>query len=281
MTMFYKFKKQFPDDEACLLHIMNTRYGGTEIDCPSCGEHGRFYRLKRDRAFLCQHCKHHIYPCVGTPMERSRTSVHKWFYAMFLFSSSRHGVAAKELERQLGVTYKCAWRMAHEIRKYMADVDNEWPLDGDVEADETYIGGKRPGKPGRGVAGKTVAFGMLECGGEVMTKVVPDVKKQTLLQHVHENVEKGATVHTDDSYNGLARIGYQHKKVYLTAGQYVDKDNHANSIEGFWARLKLSIRGAYVHVSGKHLWKYAKEFEFRYNRCQSPGTIFSDLVACL
>ena len=281
MTTFYKFKKQFPDDEACLLHIMNVRYGGTDIVCPSCGERGRFYRLKRDRAFLCQHCKHHIYPCVGTPMERSRTSVHKWFYAMFLFSSSRHGVAAKELERQLGVTYKCAWRMAHEIRKYMADVDNEWPLDGDVEADETYIGGKRSGPRGRGAEGKTVVFGMLERGGEIMTKVVPDVKKQTLLQHVHDNVEKGSTVHTDElrSYNGLARIGYTHKKVNHGTGQCVDQDSHVNSIEGFWARLKLSIRGTHVHISGKHLWKYAKEFEFRYNRRQSPGTMFSDLVA--
>ena len=148
MTTFYEFTRQFPDDESCLKHIMVARYGGTELDCPKCGEHGKFYRLTRDRAYLCQHCKHHIYPCVGTPMERSRTPVHKWFYAMYLFTATRHGVSAKELQRQLGVTYKTAWRMAHEIRKFMAEVDGETPLGGVVEADETLVGGKVKGQAG-------------------------------------------------------------------------------------------------------------------------------------
>ena len=89
---------------------------------------------------------------VGTPFAKSRTPLQKWFYAMYLFTTTRHGVSAKELQRQLGVTYKCAWRMGHEIRKYMAKVDGETPLGGAVEADETYVGGKRPGKRGRGAA---------------------------------------------------------------------------------------------------------------------------------
>ena len=186
MTTFYEFQQQFPDDEACLERIMTERYGGTKLDCPKCGVFSKFYRLTRDRAYLCQHCKHHIYPTVGTIMERSRTPLHKWFYAMQLFSTSRHGVAAMELKRQLGVTYKTAWRMAHQIRKYMADVDGEWPLSGDVEADETYVGGKRSGgKRGRGAPGKTVVFGMLERDGDVMAKVVPNVRKK-ILQADHQ-----------------------------------------------------------------------------------------------
>lgn len=139
MTTFYEFQRQFPDDETCLRHMMARRYGGTELDCPKCGVHAKFYRLTRDRAYLCQHCKHEIYPCAGTFMHRTRLPLHKWFLAMFLFSTSRHGVAAKELERQLGVTYKTAWRMAHQIRKHMAETDGEWPLGGpgcEVEADE-------------------------------------------------------------------------------------------------------------------------------------------------
>ena len=140
MTSFYEFQKEFPDDEACLKRIMSERYGGTEIDCPKCGQHGKFYRMKRERAYICQHCKHQLHPTVGTLMERTRLPLHKWFYAMHLFSSSRHGVAAKELERQLDIPYKTAWRMAHEIRKYMAKVDGEGPLDGEVEADETLRG---------------------------------------------------------------------------------------------------------------------------------------------
>ena len=284
MTTFYEFQQQFPDDEACLKRIMVERYGGTEIDCPKCGAHGNFYRMTRERAYVCQHCKHQLHPTVGTIMERSRTPLHKWFYAMHMFSTSRHGVAAKELQRQIGVTYKTAWRMAHEIRKYMAEVDGELPLGGEVEADETYVGGKTTGgKRGRGAPNKTVVFGMLERGGDVMAKVIPDVKKRTLQPIVTDNVETGSTIHTDElqSYRGLDRAGFEHRTVNHGAGEYVNGGSHVNGIEGFWARLKLSIRGTHVHVSGKHLQKYVKEFEYRYNRRKRPAAIFGDLVASL
>ena len=280
MTTFYEFQRQFPDDEACLHHIMVARYGGTELDCPKCGAHGKFYRLTRDRAYLCQHCKHHIYPCVGTPMERSRTPVHKWFYAMYLFTATRHGVSAKELQRQLGVTYKTAWRMAHEIRKFMAEVDGEPPLGGVVEADETLVGGKVKGQ-GRGYrANKTTVFGMIERGGDLMAKVVPDVKRRTLEPIIRQNVALGSTVHTDElrSYLNLRSSGYTHESVNHGAGEYVRDDSHVNAVEGFWSRLKNSIRGTHVHVSGKHLQKYVKEFEYRYNRRKRPGSMFADLV---
>ncbi len=141
MTTLYEFQEQFPDDDACLHWIMVSRYGGTRLDCPKCERASKFHRVKQQRNYVCQWCGHHIYPCVGTPMERSHLPLHKWFYTMFLFASSRHGVAAKELERQLGVSYKTAWRMAHKIREHMADTDGEWPLGrggGDIEADETH-----------------------------------------------------------------------------------------------------------------------------------------------
>ena len=281
MTTFYEFQKMYPNDESCLRQIMTARYGGTELDCPKCGAFGKFYRMTKERGYVCQHCGHHLFPCVGTPMERSRTPLHKWFYAMFLFTSSRHGVAAKELERQLGVTYKTAWRMGHEIRKYMAEVDGEIPLSGAVEADETYVGGRRSGgKRGRGAPNKTVVFGMAARGGDVMTKVVPDVRKRTLQPIIAENVEPGSIVHTDElkSYSGLDKAGYEHQRVNHSAGEYVRGDSHVNSMEGFWARLKLSIRGTHVHVSAKHLQKYAKEFEFRYNRRKRAASMFDDLV---
>ncbi len=284
MTTFYEFQQQFPDDEACLKRIMVERYGGTELDCPKCGTHGKFYRMTRERAYVCQHCKHQLHPTVGTIMERSRTPLHKWFYAMHLFSNSRHGVAAMELQRELGVTYKTAWRMAHEIRKYMADTDGETPLGGIVEVDETYVGGKRSGgKRGRGAPGKTVVFGMLERDGDVMTKVVPDVRKKTLHPIIKENVDHGSTVNSDElaSYNGLDKAGFEHETVNHGAGEYVDGDCHVNGLEGFWSRLKLSIRGTHVHVSKKHLQKYVKEFEYRYNRRKQPERIFGDLVASL
>ena len=284
MTSFYQFQRQFPDDEACLRQIMISRYGGLEFDCPSCGAYGKFYRMTRDRAYECQHCRHHLFPCVGTPMHRTHLPLHKWFYAMHLFSVSRHGVAAKELERQLDIPYKTAWRMAHEIRKYMAEVDGEKPLDGDIEADETYIGGRTTGgKRGRGAPNKTVVFGMLERGGDVMANVVPNVRKKTLLPIIEENVVAGSTVNTDElkSYSGLSKAGFEHETVNHGAGEYVDGDCHVNGIEGFWSRLKLSIRGTHVHVSAKHLQKYVKEFEYRYNRRGHPDAIFGDLVTSL
>ena len=284
MATFYEFQKQFPDDEACLHQIMVSRYGGTELDCPKCGKHGKFYRMTKERGYVCQHCGHHLHPTAGTFMHRTRLPLHKWFFAMFLFSTSKHGVAARELQRQLDVSYKTAWRMAHEIRKYMADVDDEWPLDGDIEVDETYVGGKSTGgKRGRGAPNKTVIFGMLQRGGDVMTKVVPNVKKKTLQPIIKEIVKQGSTVHTDElrSYSGLHNEGFEHKKVNHGAGEWVSGGSHVNSIESFWSRLKLSIRGTHVHVSQHHLWKYMKEFEYRYNRRDRNDAIFGDLVSNL
>ena len=127
--------------------------------------------------------------------------------AIYLFTTSRHGVPAKELERQLGVTYKTAWRMADLIRNHMATVDDEWPLFGNVESDETYVGGRTHGVRGRGAANKTIVFGMMQRKGQVMTKVVPNVAKKTLQPIIEENVLDGATVHTDElkSYKGLKK----------------------------------------------------------------------------
>src|SRR5208337_2555552 len=161
-----EFFKQFPDDDACLAHLMKTRFG-EKLNCPKCKRYAKFYKIKKQPLYVCQWCGHHIHPMVGTPFENSHTPLQKWFYAMYLFTTSRHGVPAKELQRQLGITYKTAWRMAHEIRKYMARVDGDDDLSGHVEADETLIGGKHSGIRGRGAKGKTVVFGMVERGGDV------------------------------------------------------------------------------------------------------------------
>jgi transposase-like protein len=189
-------------------------------------------------------------------------------------------VPAKELQRQLGVTYKTAWRMGHKIREHMAAVDGEEPLSGIVEVDETYVGGHRPGKPGRGAAGKTIIVGMVERDGDVVTKVVPNVRKVTVEPLIEANVEKGSTVHTDElaSYRGLTAKGYTHETVNHGAGEYVAGDSHVNTIEGYWSRLKNSIHGTHVHVSGKHLQKYAGEFEYRYNSRKQPRKMLAELL---
>ena len=274
------FFRRFSDDDACLDHLMKIRFGET-LDCPKCGKHGKFHRLRKERAYSCGWCGHHIHPMKNTPFERSRTPLQKWFYAMYLFTTSRHGVPAKELQRQLSVTYKTAWRMGHELRKYMGKVDGDWPLDGHVEADETMIGGKRSGgKRGRGAPGKTVVFGMMERDGEVVTRVVPNVKRKTLEAHILENIKAGSRISTDElkSYAALARHGYKHGAVNHSADEWVNGDTHVNSLEGYWSRLKNSIKGTHIHVSAKHLPKYLGEFEFRFNLRRHPEAMFARLL---
>lgn len=142
-----EFQARFATEEVCLDHLMRTRYGARH-DCEGCDREASFYRVKARRSFACEHCGHQVYPTAGTPFERTRTPLRDWFFVMFQFCASRNGVAAKEVERQLGVTYKTAWRMCHLIREYMGAVDGDTPLGGfgkRVEIDETYIGGKVEG----------------------------------------------------------------------------------------------------------------------------------------
>jgi transposase len=274
-----EFFKQFPDDESCLAHLMRTRFG-ERLKCPRCKRDAKFYKLKKQPVYVCQWCGHHIHPMVGTPFERSRTPLQKWFYAMYLFTTSRHGVPAKELQRQLGITYKAAWRMAHEIRKYMARVDGDNDLSGHVEADETLIGGRHHGIRGRGARGKTVIFGMVERRGNVMTKIVSDTTRNTLQGIIQDHVKTGSTISTDEfkSYRNLDKKGYTHGRVRHEYDQYVNGIHHVNTLEGFWSQIKRSIKGTHIHVSKKHLPKYLGEFEFRYNMRATPSLMFSRLL---
>ncbi|HEX4027749.1 MAG TPA: IS1595 family transposase, partial [Rhizomicrobium sp.] len=174
---FKEFQTDFPDDSACLEAVMKSQFGATRLDCPGCGVNSQFHPMTKRRAYACQECGHHIYPCAGTIFHKSRTPLTNWFFAMYLMTSTRHGVAAKELERQIGCTYKTAWRMAHELRKLMAQADTsgKGPLNGHIEIDETFIGGRKHGQGHlAGRENKTVVFGMLERDGRVIAGPVPD-----------------------------------------------------------------------------------------------------------
>ena len=272
------FFRRFPDDDACLEHLFKVRLG-SEFACERCGVVGKWGRLKKLPAYTCD-CGNHVHPMVGTPFEKSRTPLQKWFYAMYLFTTSRHGVPAKELQRQLGVTYKTAWRIGHEIRKYMGEVDGDDALSGHVEIDETYVGGRHKGRNAPRSAGKTVVFGAIERDGNLYTTPVPDVKKATLLPIITGKVEQGSTISTDElrAYASLSEHGYTHGSVAHSLGEYAKGKHHVNTLEGFWARLKLSIKGTHVHVSGKHLPKYLGEFEYRFNMRHHPEAMFSRLL---
>lgn len=279
MTM-HQFFAQFPDDDVCLDHLMQTRFG-KEFDCPNCGKHSTFYRIQAEKAYSCKWCGHHVHPMVGTPFHRSHMPLQRWYYAMYLFTVTRHGVSAKELQRQFGCSYKSAWRMGHEIRKYMAVLDGNGPLDGDVEADESYVGGKRPGKRGRGAGGKSVVFAMQDRDGEMIAKIVPDVKGATLKGEIEAHVIKGSTIHTDElaSYNGLDQNGYTHSRVEHGKGVYARNGSHVNTVEAFFGILKRSIRSTHIAVSAKHLPKYLGEFEFRQNLRKVPHVMFQKMLS--
>lgn len=274
-----KFFELFPDNDTCLEHLMNSRYGNP-LDCPKCGKHGKFHKRKNHPVYECQWCSHPISPMAGTPFERSTTPLQKWFYAMYLFTTSRHGVPAKELQRQLSVTYKTAWRMGHEIRKHMAKVDGNNGLSGHVEIDETYIGGYKAETVGKHSKVKSIVFGMVQRDGDLMTRVIDNVKIATVHPIIEANIEKGSTISSDEhrSYKSLKYKGYKHGRVVHGREQYVNGIHHTNSIEGFWSRLKNSIKGTHVHVSKKHLGKYLGEFEFRYNMRANPSLMFDRLL---
>lgn len=277
---FREFLEFFPDDESCLNHLFETRFG-QNYSCPRCKQKTKWHRIKAERAYSCQRCGNHLHPTVGTLFEDSRTSLQSWFYAMYLFTTSRHGVSAMELTRQLGITYKCAHRMGHKIREHMAGVDDELPLYGQVEIDETYIGGRTHGVRGRGAANKTIVFGMMQRDGQVMTKVVPNVAKKTLQPIIEENILDGSVVHTDElkSYKGLKKAGFNHKTVNHAAGEYASGETHVNNLENFWKHLKGSIRSTHIHVSKKYLHKYTKEFEYRFNSRENPSAMFPALTS--
>ncbi|QLC25955.1 IS1595 family transposase [Parasphingopyxis algicola] len=286
-----EFFQRFPDDDACLAHIMDVRYGGTRFDCPSCGTVGAtFHKLEKRPAYSCSACGHHVYPCAGTVLHRTRTPLVSWFYAIYLFCTTRHGVSGKELQRQLGVTYKTAWRMGQQIRQLTEQADVAALLSGHVELDEAYVGGKRSGgKRGRGAPGKTIVMGLVERGGSMKAKVIPNVKKDTLRKVTLENVEPGSVVSTDElySYNLLTKDGYRHgvvkhgKREYAYYDYQTGENHHVNSVEGFWRLFKASVRSTHVHISEKYMSRYLSEFTFRANHRDRANGMFDLLVGAL
>ena len=272
-----QFKADFPTDDACLEYIFKRRFSG--FKCPKCGK-STFYRIKTRKCFNCA-CGYQIHPLTGTIFHKSDTKLTDWLFAIYLMSNSKNGVSAKELQRHLGTTYKTAWRIGKQIRSLM-EQDNKM-LDGTIEADETYIGGKKKGITGRGAIGKTPVFGMVQRGGAVKSKRVSDVQTHIILKELKDNIQFGSRLITDDYtiYNKAGRIGLFHDAINHSKGKYVKDDIHTNTIEGFWSQLKRSLDGTYHSISAKHLQSYVDEFAFHYNQRLSPISVFESLLSRL
>jgi len=274
------FNKDFPDDNACLEWLMHYRYPNG-IYCNKCGKVTRHYRIKDRTCYSCYKCGTQVYPMAGTIYEKSTTSLRDWFYAMYLMANTRCGVSAKQLERDLGVTYKTAWRMFHKIREMMYEEHNKSGTCTDTfEVDETYIGGKHSGRRGRGSENKSIIFGMVQRKAKIIAKHVENAKAKTLLPIIAKNIQPHAIIYTDEfpTYKRLTDMDYYHEKIHHCNKEYVLGKIHINNIEGFWSIMKRGINGVYHSVSSKHLDKYINEYVFRYNNRQEPGFMFYYLL---
>lgn len=272
-----KFQAEFKDNDTCLEYLFRALYGKPK--CPVCARVDGYYHRKGTSHYVCACGGHQISPKTGTIFHKSDTDLYKWFFAMYLMMASKNGVSAKELERELEVTYKTAWRIAKELRSLMAQFPGVF--DGIVEADETYVGGIRRGTRGRGAEGKTPIVGVVKRKGSVHAKVVTDCKASTVMPLIRSNVAIGTELMTDKfaSYRKARKMGYKHKTVDHGRKEYVRGKVHTNTIEGFWSQLKRSIDGTYHSVSPKHLQSYVDEFAWRYNLRASDAPLFPILLS--
>ena len=264
----------FADAENCNQFIINLRWADGNAKCPYCGSEKVVY-LAKARVWKCyeKHAKAKFSLKIGTIMEDSALGIDKWLTAMWLIVNCKNGISSCEIARDLSITQKSAWHMAHRIRFALHHGSFE-KLAGHVEADETFIGGKARNMhlskrsrriTGTGTKDKIAVMGILERGGQVRTTVVANRKKHALQGEVRKHVEAGAALYTDAllSYEGLAG-DYAHQ-VVDHAVEYVSGQCHTNGLENYWSLLKRGINGTYVSVEPFHLFRYLDEQAFRYN----------------
>ncbi len=261
--------KYFSDPDTTHQFMTQLRWSDG-VTCPVCRATEVSF-LSTRRMWKCKACKKQFSVKVGTIMEDSPIGLDKWLAAIWLIANCKNGVSSYEIHRDLGITQKSAWFLMHRIRLAMQTGTFE-KLSGEVEADETFIGGiarnmhfgKRKAQ-GTGGSGKTPVMGILERQGEVRAKVIPDTTRETLHGEVKAHVEHGATIFTDAwrSYEGLYP-DYVHK-VINHAEAYVRDNVHTNGIENFWSLLKRGLKGTYVSVMPFHLFRYVDEQSFRFN----------------
>ena len=271
-----KAVKHFSDELVCINIVASMRWSNGIAVCPNCKKTETSF-LSTRKIWKCKACKKQFSVKVGTIFEASPIGLDKWLLAIWLLSSAKNGISSYEIHRAIGVTQKTAWFMMHRIRLAMAKGSIE-KLSGEVEADETFIGGKAKNMhkhkreaiiKGRGSVGKTAVFGALERKGRVLAKVIESTDRKTLHAEVKEKVETGSSLFTDEwrSYRGLD-ADYIHE-VINHGIEYVRGNIHTNGIENFWSLLKRTIRGTYVSVEPFYLGRYLDEQIYRFDERKS------------
>lgn len=275
ITSLLQAVRFFQDEDNCRQFMIQIRWADGVVKCPNCGSEKVVYLAKQDR-YKCygKHPKAQFSLKVGTIFEDSPIGMDKWLPAAWLVINCKNGISSYEIARDLGVTQKTAWFMLHRVRLAMQTGTFNSPMTGQVEVDETFIGGKARNMHaakrkerihGRGATGKAVVLGMMERGGQVRAKVVAKRNKKTLQSEVKANVAPGSEVFTDEllSYWGLEK-DFIHQ-IINHAEEYVRGQVHTNGMENFWSLLKRGLNGTYISVEPFHLFRYLDEQMFRFN----------------
>lgn len=283
---YTEFLRRFPDNDACLEYLKQ-KYYPEATPCPKCEKPSRFHRIKGRSAYSCQFCGHHVYPTAGTIFHKSTTSLQLWFWAIYLIASSKCGISAKQLGREIGVTYKTAHRMLKQIRTLLAE--DIGPLSGDVEVDETFMSGRmrnadRRKREAEGIHKNTPAYHLkgsmvvaaVERHGRVRASVAADRTKPTLHAKIREFVLPESMIFTDEwaLYGGIGREYKGHKRVRHKARIFVQDEAGTQNVESFFALFKNSVRGAHHNISAKYLPNYLDEYTFRWNHRKDERPIF-------
>ncbi len=283
----FEMMQAFPDEQSAIDHFTAIHWRDGAF-CPQCGS-TKVYHFSDKKTHKCGDCRKRFSIKVGTIFEDSKIELRKWLLAIWLITSHKKGIASTQLAKDIGVTQKTAWFMTHRLRHAIATKSFNRPLTGEIESDETFIGGKEKNKHAwqrtggkQGGSGKIAVLGMLERGGELRTEITPNLRAATIQERIRDNVEPGSAIMTDEHGAFLGLQGdYNHHRVNHSAGEYVRHFClHTNGIESVWALFKRQIVGTHHVLSPKHLSRYLGEMTWRFNlREMGEGSRVNALLA--